>query len=228
MASSKESPDNKLSKPTPITIGKPGGLHARIAQAEMVKEIVGETSNPTTMPNRIALMLDCSGSMDGEKMDLLKKAAQSFIQDADLTSTSLAIEAFGMYLRQSLTTDRMTLWSACFGLAADGGTPLHEAMRVCIEYPLTRAIIISDGDANTDCETETENFVYKKIPVDCVHIGNSTGGEALLQRIASKTGGLFIKFKDVSQFASAFRFLLPEYRADAKRLMLTAGANEVK
>jgi Mg-chelatase subunit ChlD len=212
-------------------IGVKSGLHARMAQSELMKEVVPQT-DPSQKPNRIALMLDCSGSMSGEKIQLLREATTSFIQEADFNTTSIALETFGLNqeIHLSLISDRPTLWAQSFQLDAMGGTPLAEAMRACFDYPLTRGIIISDGDANSPdaCIDTARSYAEKSVPIDTVHIGDSVGGEATLKEISRITGGLFVKFKDVKAFSTAFKFLLPETRQDAARLLLTAGANEVK
>jgi hypothetical protein len=106
---------------------------------------------------------------------------------------------------------------------------------------MTRGVIVSDGGATDWCDASHNDMIsgsfglppnsstittsilqlYKEqsIPLDCVHISSGTDGEALLRRIAAETGGIFIKFSDVSAFARAFGYLAPGYRA-----MLTSGS----
>jgi hypothetical protein len=111
---------------------------------------------------------------------------------------------------------------------------------------MTRGLIISDGAANDWYNTYTydqerrntnpyyndtvQKYIDAQIPVDCVHIGDSDSGEALLKYVATTTGGLFIKFKSTGNFAQAFKYLAPTYRAmlgDGK-VLLTFGADEVR
>ncbi len=175
-------------------------------------------------------MIDCSGSMDGDSIKHLENALQDFIQKSNPSDTALAVESFPEQVRIELTNDKMKLWMLCMGLHADGGTPMASAMQYCLDvYPrMTRAIIISDGQPNTDPRYETENYKKREIKVDTVHISESTSGEDCLRSISEATGGLFVKFKDVKSFANAFAFLLPEYREQAPSLFLTAGADEVR
>ena len=211
---------------------KSGGLHARIAEGELLKRIAPEVPNAidvNNLPNRIAIMIDCSSSMHGESIKLLETAIQDFIQKSNPSDTALAIESFPEQVRVSLTNDKTQLWFLTMGLRADGGTPMSEAMQYCLDnYNITRAILISDGQPNYEPYHETQSFKEKEIPVDTVHIGNSSDGEDCLKRISEATGGLFVKFKDVKSFATAFAFLLPETRANASSLLLTSGANEVR
>jgi Mg-chelatase subunit ChlD len=97
---------------------------------------------------------------------------------------------------------------------------------------MTRGVIVSDGAATDwrdyfsneedDIKGNVDEILlkYKEagIPIDCVHISLGTSGEELLRRIAATTGGIFIKFTDVSAFAQAFGYLAPGFRA-----MLTDG-----
>jgi hypothetical protein len=76
-------------------------------------------------------------------------------------------------------------------------------------------MLISDGDHDNgdDPFTAAQKYKSKEIIIDTVHIGDSTRGEEALKRIASITGGLYMKFKDVQSFSENFHYLLPESRA---------------
>ena len=205
---------------------------------QRVKKSQAETVDPATMPNRITLMLDKSGSMnDYEKdskrrIDLLKDAIENFVGRCNLNDTSVAIETFPPSIAVPLTSNRTILTSASYGLSASGNTPMRNCVESCLnKIPMTRGVIVSDGaatDWNDRFSNEEEDLKsadeillkYKEagIPIDCVHISLGTSGEELLRRIAATTGGIFIKFTDVSAFAQAFGYLAPGFRA-----MLTDG-----
>ena len=211
---------------------KSNSLHARIAEKELLKEIAPEVADAdvNSLPNRIALMIDCSGSMSGDSIKLLEQAVQDFIQKSNSSDTAIAIESFPEQVRVELTDDKTRLWFLTMGLKANGGTPMSKAMDYCLNehYMITRAILISDGQPDNVPIEETQRFKNRKVPVDCVHIGEYAGGEDVLKNISEITGGLFVKFKDVKSFATAFAFLLPETRAQAAQLFLGSGANEVR
>ena len=106
--------------------------------------------------------------------------------------------------------------------------------------PMTRTVLVSDGEA-TDVYSTSDNsvpgdwrfiptdyagrqqsdswwdtrfllpYVQRNIPIDTVHIGGSKSGEAFLKWIAHKTNGVYLKFRDVSQFATSFKYLTPAY-----------------
>jgi von Willebrand factor type A domain len=107
-------------------------------------------------------------------------------------------------------------------LKACGGTPMAGAMNRCItQNSLTRGIIVSDGGADSAAAAVAYAHYWREadIPIDCVHIGRSTSGEDLLKEIAKITGGMYIKFDNVANFAKNFKYLSPTHRA-----MLTAGS----
>ena len=202
------------------------------------------------MPNRICLMLDCSSSMSETveqaglrsktKLDLLKEAVENFASRCDFSNSSVSIETFPERSERAslpLSVGTVVLFHAQ-SFEARGGTPLHACVERAInKVPMTRAVIVSDGEAwdwfVEDVKGDAVLKLYKdrQIAIDCVHIGDSSSREELLRRIAHETNGLYLKFTDVGAFASAFGYLTPGFRAmltsgtlDAAKL----GASEIK
>jgi Mg-chelatase subunit ChlD len=215
-----------------ISVTKGGSLHARIAEVELRSEvapsIVEGFVDINTLPNRLVIMIDQSGSMNGEPIKLLENAVQDFIQKSNPQDTAIAIESFPESTSIEMTNDKMKLWMLCMGLRASGGTPMVDCMNRCIKMKMTRAILISDGQPDYSPIQTARDYASREIPIDTVHIGDSEMGVDVLKEISEITGGLFVKFKDIRSFSTAFAFLLPETRAQAAQLFLTAGANEVK
>lgn len=208
----------------------------RLESVKQQREVV----DPQTMPNRICLMLDCSSSMDNyesggkRRIDLLKDAVQNFVTRCNFADTSVAIATFPGRSDKAmpLTCQPSTIIGYSVGLDPQGNTPLLDCLTRSVgDIAMTRGVIVSDGgatdwsyyeDHDPDSSIITTPLpLYKEqgIPLDCVHISSGTDGEALLRRIAAETGGIFIKFSDVSAFARAFGYLTPGYRA-----MLTSGS----
>jgi uncharacterized protein YegL len=229
------------------TIGLPS-LHKRMSAPQ-------SDATSDAKPNRIALLLDCSGSMSGSddynatvvksKIDLLKDAMTGFVNACNFADTALAIETFpsgdhdeseigAKSTRVPLTTLHPFLMTSVMMLRAGGGTPMAVAMRYAVStYSLTRAVLVSDGDADNSIAALREAETYKEagVPCDCVHIGQSAGGEETLKEIARVTGGMFMKFTDVSSFAKNFRYLTPAFYAQLTSGSVTAaqlGAKEIK
>jgi hypothetical protein len=234
------------------------GLHQRV----QAREAQVKLADPLTCSHRIGLMLDLSGSMndydDGKgnttyggmyhdssrrgpegikpKVEYLKEAVSGFTTACDFVTTSIAIESFPENISRPLVCDGILVNITVQAAKAGGGTPLGDAMQRMLEiHPITRGIIISDGEAGGQSAPLDVTVDYKEagIPIDCLHIGSSTEGERLLIEIAERTGGIFMKFTNVGNFAKAFQFLSPVHRerlansSTAEILRLT-GATEVR
>lgn len=182
-------------------------------------------------------MLDGSTSMNDSadygkglppKIDLLHQAIDNFVSRCNFSDTAIAIETFPAGNELSLTNVAMLITTTASSIRGSGNTPLHDCVERCLpKVPMTRGIIVSDGDATDwgsfggDVQNADEILgKYKEagVPIDCVHIGDSKGGEDLLRKIAKLTGGIYCKFTDVGSFATAFAYLTPGFRA-----MLTSG-----
>lgn len=223
---------DKLTRTGKVTLP---GLHRRIASPKA--EV-----NPEGMPNRIGLLLDISGSMNSHangkpKIQHLKDAIQGFLQCVNFTDTSCAIECFearDTKYRVPLTRLSPQLMLMAMSLETTCSTPMGEAMSYALEhYPITRAVLVSDGSP-TDGDAsiqQAERYAKAEIPVDCVHIGETSSGEAHLQKIAEITGGVFIKFADVASFGRSFKYLSPAFYGQLTSGNISAeelGAKEVK
>lgn len=240
-----------FAQPQAIQLNK-GKLRSSAASPfqQRVNEARKETVDPATMPNRLALLLDDSSSMtahekQGTRIELLRDAVKAFVGRCNLLDTSIAVETFNRQTSFPLTSNSIILDTFMFNLQASGSTPMHRCVVDCLDkHPITRAVLVSDGEAtdwnafrdmegdeNRDVDIVLTKYKNAGIPIDCVHISNDTGGEALLRRIAEITGGLFIKFTDVSAFATAFGYLAPGLRGmltDGRVSASDIGAKEIK
>jgi Mg-chelatase subunit ChlD len=215
--------NNKLATTPDATRPAPlaRGLHQRLRNP---------TANPETSPltrrDRIALMVDVSGSMVGRKIASLREAVAGFVDSCDTGTCALALEPFGddypSPSRVALTVVLPMIRMTVDMLNACGGTPMAEAMRYVINtYAITRGVIVSDGqpDSEAACYEVAHDWHEAQLPCDCVHIGESEAGEACLRKIAEMTGGVYIKFTNIQAFSKAFRYLTPAFYAQ-----LTAGS----
>jgi Mg-chelatase subunit ChlD len=229
-----------IKKPDAPSVSLKGGVlrSKQTSFQERTNASKARSADASTLPNRLALMLDCSSSMTGSKIDLLKQAVENFVNRCAMQDTALALETFPAVVDLALNNVGWMIIQTAQSLRAAGNTPMHACAERCLDkIPMTRGIIVSDGEATDwhqyhyDDWDEEEGkpkptqddllIKYKAagIPIDCVHIGDSTSGEDLLRHIAKETGGVYLKFTDVSAFANAFGYLTPSYRA-----MLTSGS----
>ncbi len=215
-----------------IRFGQGSALHQRVVSS--ANKAQAEETASATMPNRISLMADDSGSMAGPKVELARIALTSFLEACDPSNTSASVHTLNGTVNVPQTRMFPIAAVECATLRATGGTPLAQLMeRVLTNESLTRGVIVSDGepDSAIACFDQAQAYKESGTPIDCVHIGESASGEETLAKIASVTGGLYIKFDKVENFAENFKFLTPRYRAllgDAKSAAKLLGAKEVR
>jgi Mg-chelatase subunit ChlD len=217
-------------------VGKPSTVEQRL------KEFQARQQDISTLPNRLVLSLDCSGSMaelatdSRTKFELLKEAVCEFSRQAELgSSTAIAVTTIPYETEKDFTTDPYQIETHVMGLDVKGSTPMKGALlKILNSFSCTRVVLVSDGeptdwhDAVYQADTqEKKRWVIKEtlggyisfsVPIDCVHIGKDTRGEDLLKLIAEVTGGIYVKFKDVARLMTGLSYLTP-----AKRLLLTSG-----
>jgi uncharacterized protein YegL len=233
-----ESVDTDLTSKTSRQIKLPS-LQARLQKAKEKLKEQATSADATTMKNRIALILDASGSMGNgpdSPIESLKQAVELYVNHCDMNDTSVALIPFGHPCSDAkptaLTCDKTFLCVSVSSYRGSGGTPMGDALKRTIEgWPITRAVLVSDGFPNNVGEVyEAANaYVETKTPVDCVHIGLG-GGHEVMKRVAEMTGGIYVNFKDIHTFVQSFKYLTPGLRGmlmsgDAAALL---GTDEVK
>jgi hypothetical protein len=188
----------------------------------------------------------------------LQHAYTTFLECLDFNTTSLAVRTFpfspskreveglteeefryghllyGVGVQVDLSTSPLTLVNVLPHLIPSGSTPMSTAMKHVLEnVPITRGVLISDGCADDPNKARdvAKDYGEAQLPIDCVHIGNERKGEDLLKEVAETTGGIYIKFTNVENFAKSFIYLTPKYRKLLTSGALSAldiGASEVK
>jgi Mg-chelatase subunit ChlD len=222
-------PENEttaIQKPLNInTLGK-RGIGKNLDNAE---KIINEL-DPTKVKNRIGLVCDDSGSMDGEKITNAHLAVTGFLNNCKPQETSVCIYPLNAPPKPlSCNYDLIKMyWN---GIDATGGTPLYTKLKEMIEdciksnIMITRAVVFSDGspndyrlfnygeDGNPDpvALAIVKQYTDKEIPIDTIFIGFS--GEQEMRKLAELGKGIFIHFKDSSSLAQGLKYLSPGYRA---------------
>src|SRR5437879_1155074 len=136
----KENDQNKISTTNgKIRFGQGSALHQRM-QSTINNQAKKETL-VAQLPNRIGLMLDVSGSMAGEKIEMCRQAGSSFAEQCDANETAIAVNTFEPTLRVNLSTNFPYISMEIKGLHSTGGTPMAEAMsEMLMTEPITRGI----------------------------------------------------------------------------------------
>lgn len=226
------SDNNTLKIPTKPPIGLRKGIGAARHEYEQTMKNI----DPKTVPNRIGIVLDDSGSMGYEGMQNAHKAIKGFTNSCTLTDTSIAVFPLNAK-QQTLTCDYDILNAYVTGIGATGGTPVYGILYNLIEVEsITRAVVFSDGEpTDSSClsgEPQDNNDFYygskdpkkameviavyqrKEIPIDTIYIGpDATKGYREMKKLAELTNGTFIHFKDMSSLSTGLKYLSPKYRA---------------
>lgn len=217
----------KISTKPPI-----GGLRKGILANKDNYEQQMKDVNPKTVPHRLGLIVDDSGSMGSDGMQNVYKAVKGFTNNCSPTDTSIAIYPLNMKPK-SLVCDYDLVNLFVSSLQATGGTPIYGILDLLIkEEDITRAVLFSDGSpTDSSILSGPSNFSWdskpkevaigtlkkytdKEIPIDTIFIGNlESFGYNEMKKIAEITGGTFIHFTDSNSLASGLKYLAPKYRA---------------
>ena len=87
-------------------------------------------AEPKNEPQLISLTIDTSGSMSGDNLAEVKKAAKSFIEKRDLSRDKIALVTFNSWgeIRLPMTQNQGDLFSKIDELFSNGGTNFEAAM----------------------------------------------------------------------------------------------------
>lgn len=221
--------DQSLSKPLKFSTKKTGLAAQREAAGLDKTDVIADYTKYT---NRIGIVFDDSGSMQGQPISDAKVGVDEFVRVCNPRDTAVALYHFGKE-QYPLTHDMALVSITAQGFDSDFSTPLFTKLGEMIDKEnLSRAIVFSDGapdnhekqsqrDNPSIMEQTIQKFVEKKVPCDTVYIGSSEHDEGAktLKQVAERTGGIFLHFKKGSNtFKTAFKYLAPAYRA-----MLTDG-----
>lgn len=232
---------NKLTVPVKLgTSTLPAfGLKSKLQNAVAQGTTLDNTANAK---ERIIIVADDSGSMDGLPMQQQKKAIAAFLGVCNPTDTAVGItpmnrERINLTLNHPMILAKTSGWPDHDG----GGTPTFKTLETALEQKPTRVVLVSDGQP-TDGAAKQKNYrswgpeedsipgaeinptltKYKTtgVKIDTVFIGSESdsSGQAEMRAIAELTGGIYIFFKEGESFAKQFKYLAPAYYA-----MLTAG-----
>ena len=153
------------------------------------------------VPVSLGVVLDTSGSMDGDKIKAAQRALDRFLYDLLDPDDEIFVYRFGNHpvLVQGWTTDRQLLTRALGGIAAVGGTAMYDAVAQALtlvsqaQHRKRALVVISDGN-DTSSRTglqatkalirESESLVYA-IGIDCVADIDSRAPQPRFQRRGS-------------------------------------------
>ncbi|MFA5073954.1 MAG: VWA domain-containing protein [Nitrospirota bacterium] len=153
-------------------------------------------------PANLALILDRSGSMDGEKIEHLKEAAEYVIDqltDADYLSLVIFDDQVETLFSGLIAQNRDLVKNQLRNVIARGGTQISDALKAGMQEiqkgyardRVNRMLIITDGQTWDDeqaCFTLAEEASKQGIAITTIGIGTDWN-EKLLLEMAEKSNG---------------------------------------
>jgi hypothetical protein len=236
----------------PVKLGsKLNSFHRQVIEGAKTEQQYSSAANPTSTyadMSTTVIFPDCSGSMSDvvggyahggselrNKVYYCREAVATFLDNCFAGATRVGIASFPELVVVEPTLDLLTVKHAAKAINATGGTPMDEPLDFVIhEWPVTHGIVISDGcpDSEKAVLNAAQLYKEKNVKLDTVHIGDKDElGESLMKRIAELTGGVYIKFSNMKNFAENFKYLTPQHRltlTTSKNPIALLGAADVK
>jgi molecular chaperone DnaK len=168
-------------------------------------------------PTTVYLAFDLSGSMSGQPLAEAKRAAESFVSQCDLTTTSIGMIAFSdrVQVDQRATRNVRSITRAIQGLTVgqtgggNDGDPFEEILRLLRRAKGRRyAIVLADGVwARQELAVERARRCHAE-EIEIIAIGFGHADRAFLNRIASSTEQAL--FTDMNRLTDAFTTIARE------------------
>lgn len=178
----------------------------------------------TSKSLHVALLIDCSGSMAGDKIEHAKKAAISFIDNFKGSQGEIGVITFPEGIVHHLSSDFHSIKNKIKLFTAYNGTPMTEALMEAHQQMLTHQgferviILLTDGSPDNQSSAEMEAKEAKRKGIRIITIGVGLGvNKEFLIRIASspsdyhfveesfELGGTFINIATELSSSSSLR-----------------------
>ncbi|MCC9656816.1 vWA domain-containing protein [Rhodopirellula halodulae] len=195
--------------------GEKQNNHLRIALTGF--EMKSDKERP---PVNVALVLDHSGSMSGQKLARAKEAAEAAIDrlsDNDIVSVVLYDSNVTVLVPATKATDRSSIKQKIRGIQAGSSTALFagvskgaaEVRKFLAEEQVNRVILLSDGLANVGPKSPQEleglgrSLMKESISVSTLGLGSGYN-EDLMVALASVGGGNHAFIEDADSLVAVF------------------------
>jgi len=196
----------------------------------------GSTPGIGTMPSNIALVLDRSGSMDGEKMDSLKEAVGYVVDrlgDNDLVSVTIFDDQVETLVPSQPAKNRDEIKAKLARVITRGGTQisdglstgLAEAKKGFAADRVSRVLLLTDGQTWDDedaCLRLADEAGMQGVAITSIGIGNEWNEKLLLQ-IAERSRGNSHWIQNPIAILDAFRQEVEGMQAIAATNVTIAG-----
>ena len=160
-----------------------------------------ETYTPKRIYSDVALVLDASGSMTGDKIVAARAAAAEFVDRAGLPNNRVSVTGFNTngWLAHPLSRDAESLKRAIAGIEVSPGTRIDRGLEVALEEFEKSAlaeermrvlIVMTDGIQNGDAEVPqalAESARARGIRTFAVGLGTDVDGGYLVELAGSSS-----------------------------------------
>lgn len=200
--------------------GKPLKLSVEPVPPDVPARFAGRPTDSQVREHlTVYLVIDTSGSMDSGPLEEAKKAAERFVRECDLTSTSIGLISFSSAIEVKLaaTQNEGKLHHAISSLHAEGGTSgdsfnyvydlLHAAPG------LRYAIVLTDGQWSHQKEAVRMAKQCHRTEIEVIAIGFGQADRQFLEQVASSTEQSF--FTDLSRLSETFSTIAQEITESA-------------
>ncbi|MCJ1888305.1 VWA domain-containing protein [Pseudomonas sp. LA21] len=212
-----------------LVAGKPQTFYLKVAVT--VPEDGPEKATQT--PLNVALVLDNSGSMQGERIDYARRAALSFVERLQ-TRDRLALVTFSEQAEvrypSTQNVDKTKLRAIIGKIRDDAYTALYDGVETgagqvaehLSKAQLNRVVLLSDGEANIGPSSPQElaelgrGLAKKGISVTTVGLGESYN-EELMMKLAAASDGNHVFARNAAQLEGIFGAEFDDARAVVAR-----------
>ena len=177
------------------------------------------------LKDNLIVLIDCSGSMDGNKLTQAKTALRQVLKTLP-KNTNFGLLTFGEksgWVYELGPVNEAKLNQAINSLRAEGGTPLGTYMKIAADrllkqrteqlgYGTYRLLVITDGEANNEAPDLVDNYTHqiiaKGITVDAIGVFMASN-HTLANKVHS-----YRKAKDAATLEKAISEVLAEITED--------------
>ncbi len=148
----------------------------------------------------LVLVIDRSGSMSGEKMNMAKNAAITsldVLKDRDRLAIITFNDQYQIHLPPTAITDKDEIAGLIAEIAAGGGTIIHPALEKAVDLiaesnKSKHIILLSDGQegANFNYSTLINKMIARGISLSTIALG-SDADRSFMQRLADRMDGRY-------------------------------------
>ncbi|MEM5810126.1 MAG: VWA domain-containing protein [Candidatus Aenigmatarchaeota archaeon] len=190
-----------------------------------------------SVPISVALVIDRSGSMDGQPINDAKNAALIFV-DSLRAGDRAAVISFNnqVTVDQPFTSDKNLLRSAINSIYAGGLTAIYNAAYTALslissEPSQRKAIILLTDGADNSSSISVDSVInyanFLNVPIYTIGLGLTPGSseEQVLIRIAQSTGGNYYYSPTSSQLGQIYRSISSQIQNQYKLTYTTHNPN---